>query len=123
MVDDLRQHRRQPHVAANLQATAGEQLFDVGHAGHDPEEILFSDFDGHVRARMAADLGAAAGLDLRPISQLRAKSELENTFNADGAGIGEQFAQDALQIHGEPSLLVLSERLTSTCVGDLAGVD
>ena len=29
-------------------------------------------------------------------------------FDADGAGIGEQFAQDALQVHGDPSLLVLA---------------
>jgi hypothetical protein len=38
---------------------------------------------------------------------LRAKDELENTFDADGTGVGEQLAQNALQVHGESSLLVL----------------
>jgi hypothetical protein len=33
---------------------------------------------------------------------------LENAFDADGTGVGEQLAQDALQVHGESSLLVLA---------------
>jgi hypothetical protein len=49
---------------------------------------------------VAAGLGVAAGLDLGPERLARAEHELENAFDANGAGIGEQLAQDGLQVHG-----------------------
>ncbi len=100
MVDDLRQQRRQAHVAANLQAPAGEQFLDIGQARHDPEEVLFRHLDGDVGAAVAAGLGATAGLDLGPVGLVRAEHELEDAFDTYGAGIGEQLAQDGLQVHG-----------------------
>ena len=106
VVDDLRQHRRQAHVAADLQAPAGEQFLDIDHAGHDPEKIFFSDFDGHVRTRVAPDCRALAGLDVIPERLLRAENELENPLDADRAGVGEQLAQNALQVHGDSSRLL-----------------
>ncbi|MNR54345.1 hypothetical protein D3C85_1745130 [compost metagenome] len=49
---------------------------------------------------MSAGFGAAAGLDLGPVRLVRAEHELEDAFDAYGAGIGEQLAQDGLQVHG-----------------------
>jgi hypothetical protein len=106
VVDDLRQHCRQAHVAADLQAPAGEQFLDVGHAGHDPQKVLFRDFDGHVRAGVATGCRALAGLDVMPVRLLRTEDELENPLDADRAGVGEQLAQNALQVHGDSSRLL-----------------
>ena len=49
---------------------------------------------------MPTGLGTAAGLDLGPVRLVRAEHELENAFDTNGAGIGEQLAQDGLQVHG-----------------------
>jgi len=40
--------RCQAHVAADFQATAGEQFFDIDPAAHDPEKIALGHFNGHV---------------------------------------------------------------------------
>lgn len=64
MVDDLRQQRGQAHVAADLQAAAGEQFLDVGAAAHDPEKVGLGDLDGDIGRRVPAGFGAAVRLDL-----------------------------------------------------------
>ncbi|MCY1460491.1 hypothetical protein D9M71_780550 [compost metagenome] len=96
LVDDLGQQGRQTEVAADLQAPAGEQLFDVGAARHDPQQVLLRDLDSDIRSRMTARLGARLRARFGPERQLGAEHELENAFDTDGTGIGEQPGQQRL---------------------------
>ena len=120
VADDLRQQGGQTHVAADLQAGAGEQFFDVGGAAHDAEEVTLGHLDGDVRGAVPAGTGAAAVTHLRPEGPVLAEDELENAFDAHGMGVGEQFAEDALKVHGMPLAVFRCAGITSACTNDLA---
>ncbi|MNN39331.1 hypothetical protein D3C81_1533640 [compost metagenome] len=102
-VDDLRQQSGQAQVAADFQPAASKQLFDVGAAGHDAQQVLLGDLDGDIRRGMPTGLGARLGTSFAPVGLLRAEDELEGAFDADGTGIGKQLAQQRLQFHGAAS--------------------
>ncbi|MNE92428.1 hypothetical protein D3C80_1901500 [compost metagenome] len=51
---------------------------------------------------MPAGPDAAAVAYFGPEGAVLVEGELEHAFDADGMGIGEQFAEDALKVHGRP---------------------